>query len=101
MHHAGAQRNKLCFPLAFPILLPHEVLHGNPAKMRLADVEAVDPAAESAYDSGVTYIVIHCYGVGIEIFEHDIEIPDRGSNQADAGVRVIHRSSAVSFIQSS
>src|SRR6266404_9249585 len=90
MDHPLAQRRPFSFPGALGILDPKKILDRDTAQMRAGDAEAVDPAPESSLDGGVADVVIHTHRLRVQILEHDVQVPNGSSHQADAGVRMVH-----------
>src|SRR5260370_6242751 len=76
------------------------MLRGGSAEVGAGDAQAVDPTTEAALDGGVSDIVVDTDRLRIEIFQHDIEVPDGSAYQADAGVGVIHGAGLVTGIES-
>ena len=74
----------------FASFRPGEILHRDAAQMALRDLEAVDPAAQSAFDGGVPDVVVDADRLRVEVPHDLVQIPDGRAHQADAGVRVVH-----------
>src|SRR3954447_3178769 len=98
MDHSRSQWNELGFPLSICSFLPNAILNRDAAQVRPGDPEAIDPTAQAALNRRVADIVIDGDRIWIELFENDMQIPNRRTHHARAGMRVIHRGHVVPCI---